>query len=190
MCYAAEREGPESVRPLGYDQVRGWDSAELLGADVRHHTKDKGDVGLTAVMADLLKHDIQVALPISEHLPFDLIVIHRSGAMMKVSVKYRTLSSRGSVKVTAGSVWNDRNGTHYRRHNPGDYDAVAIYCPNTSQCYYLLATELTPRDTTLRIVDTENNQSVGIRMAHRFVDPDRLFTSAPVAQWIERLPSK
>ena len=29
---------------------------------MRHHTKDKGDIGLGGVIADLLKHDVQVAL--------------------------------------------------------------------------------------------------------------------------------
>jgi hypothetical protein len=46
---------------------------------MRHHTKDKGDIGLACAMADLVKHDIQVALPMSEHLPFDLIAIHPMG---------------------------------------------------------------------------------------------------------------
>lgn len=40
-----------------------------------HHTKDKGDVGLGHVIAVLLENGIQVALPISEHLPFDCIAI-------------------------------------------------------------------------------------------------------------------
>ena len=72
-------------------------------------------------MADLVKHDIQVALPISEHLPFDLIAINPMGRIVKVSVKYRTTEKRGVVRVRAGSVWNDRNGTHYRPHSSGDF---------------------------------------------------------------------
>jgi len=64
---------------------------------MRHHTKDKGDVGLTRVMADLVAHDIQVALPISEHLPFDLIAIHPTGDLRRVSVKYRAMNETGSV---------------------------------------------------------------------------------------------
>src|SRR5687767_7583644 len=31
---------------------------------VGHHTKDKGDIGLACAMADLLKHNIQIALPV------------------------------------------------------------------------------------------------------------------------------
>ena len=116
-----------------------------------HHTKDKGDVGLGCVVADLLKHDIQVALPMSEHLPFDVIAIHSAGDMLQVSVKFRMMSRAGSVTVETRSMWADRNGTHHRRHNAGDYDAVAIYCPDTDECYYLLASELSASGRTLRI---------------------------------------
>lgn len=73
------------------------------------------------------------------------------------------------------SSWNDRNGTHYRRHHPGDYDAVAIYCPDTDECYYLLVSELSASGRTLRITSPGNNQMTGTCRAQSFVDPDRLF---------------
>lgn len=62
-----------------------------------HHTKDKGDCGLAHVIADLFDAGIQVALPISEHLPFDCIAIH-NGSLSRVSVKYRT-EENGAVRV-------------------------------------------------------------------------------------------
>lgn len=40
---------------------------------MKHHTKDKGDKGTGNVIADLLSKGIQICLPLSEHLPFDLI---------------------------------------------------------------------------------------------------------------------
>jgi hypothetical protein len=157
---------------------------------VRHHTKDKGDIGLACVVSDLLKHGVQVALPISEHLPFDLIAIHHTGLMAKISVKYRELSAHGSVSVRARSSWADRHGVHVNRHRTGDYDAVAVYCPETDRCYYICAAELSPCCTTVRVLAAVNNQKTGIRSAERFIDPDRIFDPAPVAQWIEQAPSK
>ena len=118
---------------------------------MRHHTKDNGDIGVASVIVDLAKHDIQVALPISEHLPFDLIAVHRSGRMLKVSVKYRTVSKDGTVSVRAYSVLNDRHGTHYRPYSPGDYDGLAIYCPDTDESYYLLPSEVPASGVKLRI---------------------------------------
>lgn len=157
---------------------------------MRHHTKDKGDIGLGRVIADLLAHGIQVALPLSEHLPFDLIAIHATGLTVKASVKYREINRFGSVTVQAKSSWADRNGSHVKRHNVGDYDAVAIHCPDTQSCYYVRASELLPSCTTLRVRAPANNQKLGVRTADGFTDPDRMFVPAPVAQWIEQSPSK
>ena len=146
---------------------------------MRHHTKDKGDLGVVSVMGDLMKHDIDVALPISEHLPFDLVAIHPEGKTIKVSVKYRIMGKNGTVRVNARSVWNDRHGTHYRAHQPGDYDAIAIYCPDTNECYYLRSSEMTPSGITLRITNAANNQVAGVTPARWFVDPERLFAAFP-----------
>ena len=71
-------------------------------------------------------------------------------------------------------MWNDRNGTHNRQHRVGDYDALAVYCPDRDECYYLRASELSPSVTTLRITDPVINQVT--RLARWFVDPARLFT--------------
>jgi PD-(D/E)XK nuclease superfamily protein len=161
----------------------------VAGDNATSH-KDKGDVGVACVIADLVKHDIQVATLISEHLPFDLIAIHSLGELVKLSVKYRETNKQGTVHVRACSSWNDRHGAHNRPHNPGDYDAVAIYCPDTDACYYLRSNELSPDTRTLRIRPAANTQIIGVRMAHSFCGPDRLFGSAPVAQWIEHLSSK
>jgi hypothetical protein len=99
------------------------------------------------------------------------------------------MNRRGVISVRSQSDWNDRNGTHYRQHGVGDYDAVAIYCPDTDDCYYLRASELAPLCTTLRITEPVNRQKSGVHMAQRLTDPDRLFQSAPVAQWIEQAAS-
>jgi hypothetical protein len=81
------------------------------------------------------------------------------------------------VTVLTRSVWNDRHGTHHRPHQAGDYDAVAIYCPDTDECYYLRASELSPSGRTLRITSPANNQMIGVCLARLFVDPARLFAS-------------
>ena len=154
----------------------------------RHHTKDKGDVGVACVVADLMKKGIQVALPLSEHLPFDLLAISADGEVAKISVKYRALNKLGTIKISAESTWADRHGTHRRRHRAGDYDAVAIYCPDSDECYYVLAMELCSRETCLRILEPKNRQVSGVRMAGQFTDPSRVFT-APVAQRIEHVAS-
>ena len=39
----------------------------------RHHTKDKGDLAVVKVQADLVEQGASVLLPLTEHAPFDLV---------------------------------------------------------------------------------------------------------------------
>jgi len=39
-----------------------------------HHTKDKGDLGVLKAQVDLFEQGFIVALPVTEHAPFDLII--------------------------------------------------------------------------------------------------------------------
>lgn len=141
---------------------------------MRHHTKDKGDQGLGFVIGDLVRAGIQVALPLSEHLPFDLIAVSEDGLLRRVQVKYRT-ASHGGIECRLGSFWADRNGTHHRAFDAKLYDALAVYCPEPAMCCYLRVEEL-PSDTVkLRITPPQNGQVKGIRMAFDFTDPQRIF---------------
>jgi len=142
---------------------------------MRHHTKDKGDVGVGFVIADLLSRGIQVALPLSEHLPFDCIAISEDGTMLRLSVKFRTARRSGTVRVARSSVWADRKGTHTRKHQRGDYDAFAIYSPTTGKCYYVRESEVEGEHISLRVTPSKNGQQSGCHPAELFVDPKRLF---------------
>lgn len=147
---------------------------------MRHHTKDKGDRGIGLVIADLMRHEVQVALPISEHLPFDCIGISERGQLTRISVKYRE-AKYGRIEVRLRSCWADRHGSHVKQHAPDDYDATAIYCPDSDECYYVRNSEITGNTLILRVDKPRNNQVKGVRMAGEFRDPNRLF-NAPVAQ--------
>lgn len=65
---------------------------------MRHKTKDKGDLAVAKTLAHLLEHDIRCCLPLSEHLPFDLIaVMPDMRTLRRVQVKYRTAEARGVI---------------------------------------------------------------------------------------------
>ena len=98
---------------------------------MRHHTKDKGDEGLGQVIADLMTNGIHVAIPLSEHLPFDLIAIGDHGAMRRVQVRYRASASAGLLRCELVGSWADRNGSHKRAFDALAIDVLAIYCPVT-----------------------------------------------------------
>jgi len=101
----------------------------------RHHTKDKGDLAVAKVQADLIERGAAVLLPFTEHAPFDLVA-YIDESFYRVQVKFRT-AKQGSVIVRFSTSWADRHGTHIRPMPRHEVDAVAIYCPETAQCYYL-----------------------------------------------------
>jgi len=146
---------------------------------VRHHTKDKGDEGLGQVIGDLMTSGVHVAVPLSEHLPFDLIAIDDCGAMRRVQVRYRTSLDSAHVRCHLGTSWADRNGTHKRAFDAASIDALAIYCPSPRTFAYVLASELNASYVNLRFSKTKNGQVKRTRDASEYRDPWRMF--APVA---------
>ena len=69
----------------------------------RHHTKDKGDLGVAKAHADL--------------------VAYADGRFHRVQVKYRAARC-GAVNVRFRSLWSDRDGTHVKPIDKGSIDAV------------------------------------------------------------------
>lgn len=146
---------------------------------MRHHTKDKGDAGLGFVIADLLSQGVQVALPMSEHLPFDCIAISQSNELRRISVKYRGQDKFGTITVALKSCWSDSHGCHIRTQDKSLFDATAVYCPETKACYYVRNDEV-GRSFKLRLRAPRNNQQKGVLLASAFSDPNRIFNGPVV----------
>lgn len=104
-----------------------------------HHTKVKGDVGVGCVVAEILKHEMQIALTLSEHLPFDVIAIVEGRKLYRVSIKY-VAARNEKIEIDLRSSWADKNGTHTIQFDPDSCDIIAAYCPDTGKCYFLPAT--------------------------------------------------
>ena len=132
---------------------------------MRHHTKDKGDLAQAKVHADLIERGATVLLPLTEHAPFD-VVAYMDGEFYRVQVKYRTMTA-GGLAIHFRSVWADRHGVHSRRMPRDEVDVVAIYCPDTAECYYI-----DPQDfgesVKLRVVEPKNGQRANIILAAEF----------------------
>jgi PD-(D/E)XK nuclease superfamily protein len=157
----------------------------MFYAAVRHHTKDKGDEGLGQVIADLMTHGLQVAVPLSEHLPFDLIAVSKRGVMRRVQVRYRASVDGAHVRCGLGGSWADRNGTHQRAFDASAVDALALYCPSPKLFVYLRVDELPPKYVSVRLAKAKNGQVKRTRDASEYRDPWRMFE--PAAQFGERL---
>jgi hypothetical protein len=145
---------------------------------VRHLTKDSGDKGVACVIADLMLADIHICLPISEHLPFDMVAMSPDGRLSKVQVKYRSLVN-GKVSVsTQRTVWSNSRGMHSKARDLSEFDAFAIYCPEVKTVYYVRCSEVISceRGFVLRISPSKNNQVSRIRSADDYRDPMIIFT--------------
>jgi len=148
------------------------------GLTVRHHTKDKGDEGLGQVIADLMTNGVQVAVPLSEHLPFDLIAIGEHGIMRRVQVRYRASADAAQLRCGLGGSWADRRGSHHRAFDASAIDVLAIYCPSPKTFVYLRADELPPNYVSVRLAKAKNGQVKRTRDASEYRDPWRMFGPA------------
>lgn len=95
-----------------------------------HHTKDKGDIASAIVIADLTKKGYSVFIPLSEHLPFDLIA-YKEKQTYRIQVKY---SSDGFIKNS--SSWADKTGNHRHLYKQEDFDFYAVYLPEKETVVY------------------------------------------------------
>ncbi len=143
---------------------------------MKNVTKDKGDTGVAFVIADLTKQGIKIALPLSDHLPFDIIAVAPNGQLARLSVKHRRINPLGSIEVTTKSVYSNRSGCHIKHADKSWIDAVAMYCPDTGLCYYVPINALGSKRTfTLRILepmtDREKAQISKMHFAKNYTNP-------------------
>lgn len=97
-----------------------------------HPTKEKGDLAVALVIADLTKKGYSIFLPLSEHLPFDLIaydkIINKS---YRIQVKH---ICNGFVRPKTS--WVDSNGLHENKYKLTDFDFYGLYLSDIQQIIY------------------------------------------------------
>ncbi|MEM9954742.1 MAG: group I intron-associated PD-(D/E)XK endonuclease [Chloroflexota bacterium] len=143
-------------------------------SDLRHSTKDKGDLALIKVIADLRQHGILCCLPLSEHLPFDLVaVMPDMKTLIRVQVKYRSAVKSGFVKVEFRSNYYDSQKIYSKPVDFTEIDAYAIYIPDVDEvCYFRVdALHKDASTLTLRFEPPKNNQRKGVNLVEDFADP-------------------
>lgn len=143
--------------------------ARSVYLNMKHHTKDKGDIGVGFVIADLISKGIKVCIPISEHLPFDLVAVYPDGSLKRISVKYIKMN-KGALNIRFRSSYSNAKGSYSKSIDKNFIDLVAIYCPDTKAVYYINHL-LFSKSATLRIEKSKNGQHKGIILADNFLNP-------------------
>jgi hypothetical protein len=95
-----------------------------------HHTKDKGDLAVAKTIADLTEKGFSILMPLSEHLPFDLVA-YRTQKFFRIQVKY---SNDGFIQ--SKTSWSDKSGSHFKCYNTNDFDYYAVYIPQKNVICY------------------------------------------------------
>lgn len=133
-----------------------------------HHTKAKADVGLAKVIADLMIKGCMPCIPLSEHQPYDLVVVLGNGEIVKVQVKYARLKKNGTIDVKFRTSWTDKQGTHIKHYREQDFDYYAIYCPEKEQVLYIPNVFDCPK--SIRFNRPANNQNKNVKWANAYMD--------------------
>lgn len=134
---------------------------------MKHHTKDKGDVGVLKAQADLASKGYMVLLPLTEHAKFDLVV-YKDQKFKRVQVKYRSVDSRGCVSVSFRSCWSDRIGIHMKATDKTEIDMYCLYCPETEQCFYFDPRKF-KKSICLRVNPPKNGQKQYVHFASDYL---------------------
>lgn len=97
------------------------------GVSEMHHTKDKGDIGLTYVIADLVKDGWFVSLPIQEHAPYDLIAT-KENIVRRVQVKYRSWNRMNALEAPVFNTWGNatRGNVNGKIYDKNSIDVFVI----------------------------------------------------------------
>jgi len=121
----------------------------------KHHTKEKGDHGNIEIIADLARKGLKIMVPLSEHLPFDLVAFDsNSGKLYKIQSKYKAMRD-GKISVKLRTSYATKNGCVSNRYEIGSFDIMAIYCPELNKVLYCKESDLQRLNNSLTIRVTE-----------------------------------
>ena len=136
--------------------------------------KTKGDMAELRVAADLVARGCHVLIPFGEDCDNDLVADYQ-GRLHRVQVKYAKSDGR-VIKVNCRShSLTKRKIRQTKIYTSATVDWIAVYDPTTDRCYYVPSWMLGTDGVgglMLRLVPALNNQSLRIRRAEDYLDPD------------------
>lgn len=136
---------------------------------MKQNQKSKGEKGVQISIGELAKWDIQVAFPLSDNLPFDIILIYHNKlykAQVKSGQKRNSSKSKTysdgtiSFKLTTNNWYKKTTTKYYAK----DID-VMVLC-DYERVFLLSPQEFSGRTTyVIRDTPSKNGQKKGCNMA-------------------------
>ncbi len=69
------------------------------------HTKEKGDLAVAKVIADATAAGVKACGPLTEHLPFDIVLIRATWELKRVQVRYASLREKKDHAAASHLPW-------------------------------------------------------------------------------------
>jgi hypothetical protein len=132
----------------------------------KHHTKNKGDLGILKAQVSLFEQGYISLIPQTEHETFDLVA-YKDGHFKRIQVKYRSVKN-GKLEISFRSSWADKHGTHSKTVNKNEVDLYCVYCPGTDKCYWFDPKQF-QGNVNLRVELPKNNQKAKIIWADDYL---------------------
>jgi hypothetical protein len=113
---------------------------EAIGFQTHANTRIQGNAGLGIAIAYFSRIGLQVAIPLTDTQPWDLI-IENGDRLERVQVKTTTqhTTKQGSYVVGLKTVGCNTKRTVTRDFHPSDYDWLFVVCGDA--CVYLIPTD-------------------------------------------------
>lgn len=92
------------------------------------NSKDKGNIGESAILYEFVKRDIQVSIPFGDNARYDLIA-EFNGKLNRIQVKYcNQITDNNSIIAPCKSSMNHTTNKRYSTYEH-DIDYMAFYIP-------------------------------------------------------------
>jgi prevent-host-death family protein len=132
-----------------------------------HDPNTKGNVAELKILAEIASLGIPVLRPATEHERYDL-VIELAGRFLRVQCKSAPLY-RDVIVVRTESNRRGPNGFVRKPYTAEEIDAIAAYCPDLDNCYFVAMDRVsTSRQITLRVTPTKNGQRACLNWAAEY----------------------
>jgi hypothetical protein len=127
----------------------------------------KGAIAEAEIAAGAIKLGVEVYRPVAEGGRFDMIFV-LGARLLRVQCKW-AVRRRNVVVVPCYSCRRTADGFLYRSYYATEIDAIAAYCPDLDECYFLpVGLVEGRREISLRVAPTMNNQAIGVKWAADF----------------------
>lgn len=136
------------------------------------HSKHKGTLAETKVVADLYQKGYSVAMVVDDLLPFDLIAVDKDFNMYKIQVKYCRAKNKVAV-LPLRNCMSNKTLSYTKTYTKSEVDVFAMYVPEYDICLYAKSDILDniKRSFTVRFTTkTKSKQVKGIHFSRDYMD--------------------